>query len=232
MNVNKSQLIQCLKAQSISIGILASDWLKLPDTLATLSAQQHYLLHFDIGDGQFSPFFTVGAIAVKQFPSPFIKDVHLMVKDPFNVAKDCAKAGADIITLQIEQSETLATTIDYLATHYPECLIGLALCPETELVSLIPYLNKIDLIQVLTLDPRTGIKAEQQYIVERIGALIEMLKETGAEKFIAVDGSMNLPLAAQLYPLGIDWVVSGSALFSHDDLQQTLLQWKTAFIHN
>ncbi|WP_104884207.1 ribulose phosphate epimerase [Pasteurella multocida] len=225
MNVDKKQLIQQLKTQPISVGILASDWLKFADTLTTLSRHHLRLLHFDIGDGQFSPFFTVGALAVKQFPAPWIKDVHLMVNDPFNIAKACADAGADIITLQVEQSAMLADTVVYLQENYPHLLIGVTLCPDTELDLLVPYLDKIDLIQVLTLDPRTGIKATTDEVIKRIVRLKSMI-ENRDQKFISVDGSMNLTLASELYPLGIDWVVSGSALFNQADLDSTLSEWK------
>ncbi|MGC6404911.1 ribulose phosphate epimerase [Bisgaard Taxon 45] len=225
MNVNKTQLIQQLKTQPISVGILASDWLTFRDSLTTLSQYHLQLLHFDIGDGQFSPFFTVGALAVKQFPSPWIKDVHLMVNDPFNIAKACADAGADIITLQLEQTDCLAETIGYLQEHYPDLLIGLTLCPDTEIDLLVPYLDKIDLIQVLTLDPRTGIKTTTDEVIKRIVLLNSMI-ENRDQKFISVDGSMNLTLASELYPLGIDWVVSGSALFNQADLDSTLSEWQ------
>lgn len=229
MNVNKQQLIQQLRKQLISVGVLASDWLKFPETLTTLAQHDLHLLHFDIGDGQFSPFFTVGPIAVKQFASPFIKDVHLMVKDPLHVARDCAKAGANIITLQVEQVDTLAETIAYLHENYPDVLIGLTLCPETPLESLQPYLEKVDLIQLLTLDPRTGIKASTDVVIARILALTKMLGSVRDEKLIAVDGSMNLTLATQLYPFDIDWIVSGSALFSQTDLNRTLAEWRAVF---
>ncbi|HAS03800.1 ribulose phosphate epimerase [Pasteurella multocida] len=227
MNVDKKQLIQQLKTQPISVGILASDWLKFADTLTTLSRHHLRLLHFDIGDGQFSPFFTVGALAVKQFPSPWLKDVHLMVNDPFHVAKACADEGADIITLQVEQTDCLTETIGYLQDHYPDLLIGLTLCPDTEIDLLTPYLAQIDLIQILTLDPRTGVKAETDAVIKRIRRISNMLGEHRDQKLISVDGSMNLALASQLFPLGIDWVVSGSALFSQADVDATLSEWKT-----
>ena len=86
----------------------------------------------------------------------------------------------------------------------------------------------MDVIQILTLDPRTGIKAEQADLIKRIQQLSEQLGEQRQHKIISVDGSMNLNLAKALLPLDIDWIVSGSALFAGEQLHDTLSQWTTA----
>ena len=83
MKNEKVRSISELKSQRLSVGILASRWMDFNQTLEILAQHQLHLLHFDIADGQFSPLFTVGAIGIKQFSAPFIKDVHLMVKNPF-----------------------------------------------------------------------------------------------------------------------------------------------------
>lgn len=108
----------------------------------------------------------------------------------------------------MEQTDCLAETIGYLREHYPNLLIGLTLCPDTEIDLLTPYLAQIDLIQILTLDPRTGVKAETDAVIKRITRISNVLGEHRDQKLISVDGSMNLALASQLFPLGIDWVVS------------------------
>ena len=226
-NTDKVRLISRLKSQPISVGILASDWLKLSETLSILSRRQLQLLHFDIADGQFSPLFTVGSIAVKQFAHPFIKDVHLMVKDPFSVAQSCFHAGADIITLQIETDNNLSAVYTWLNAQDHPPLCGISICPETDLSLLQDYLPQVDLIQLLTLDPRTGKKADERTVLERIKQTLEMLGTERPYKLIAVDGSMNLELAKKVNQLDIDWVVSGSALFASPETEQTLIKWQT-----
>lgn len=226
MNAEKGRLISSLKSQPISVGILASNWLKFSNTLEILEKHQINLLHFDIADGRFSPLFTAGSIAVQQFPSTFIKDVHLMVNDQLNVAKKCVAAGANIITLQVENKENLEETLQWLQTQ-DTVLIGLTICPNTPLKLLEPYLAKIDLIQILTLDPRTGKKASLNEITERLSQLHKRLNDLLCEKLISVDGSMTFELASSIKKCGIDWVVSGSTLFSSLDLHKTLVRWKT-----
>lgn len=230
MNAEKVRLISALKSQPISVGILASNWLKFSKTLNVLSQNQLRLLHFDIADGQFSPFFTVGSMAIQQFPNTFIKDVHLMVKDQFNVAKKCVAAGADIMTLQVENTVDLDNTLQWLKTQ-KTILCGLAICPNTPLELLYPYLPDIDLIQILTLDPRTGEKANLDLITERLIQLLNQLHDSGQEKLISIDGSMTFELASHLKKYEIDWVVSGSALFSSDSFEKTLIEWKKMLSH-
>lgn len=229
MKKSKSALIQQLKTQKISVGILASNWLAFTKTLSTLSQNQMQLLHFDLADGQFSPLFTVGANAVKQFPAPFYKDVHLMVQNQAKHAQECIKNGATIVTLQLEGDGNIQQIIEYINAQ-PTVLSGLSICPETDLSELQPYLGQIDLIQILTLDPRTGIKADEFSILTRIKSLINILGEKRQQKILAVDGSMTLTLAQKVKQLGIDWVVSGSALFATEkfateNLENTLQQW-------
>lgn len=228
MKNEKVRSISELKSQRLSVGILASRWIDFKQTLEILAQHQLHLLHFDIADGQFSPLFTVGAIGVKQFSAPFIKDVHLMVKNPFLTARECVEAGADILTLQIESDEDLNPIYDWIRDHSPTTLCGISLCPNTDLNLIFPYLDKVDVIQILTLDPRIGIKAEQADLIKRIQQLSEQLGEQRQHKIISVDGSMNLNLAKLLVPLDIDWIVSGSALFAGEQLHDTLSRWTTA----
>ncbi|MDP8078542.1 ribulose phosphate epimerase [Phocoenobacter skyensis] len=224
--MNKSTLINELKNQSISVGIMASDWLNFRDTLNILLQHNLKLLHFDIADGQFSPMFTFGATVIKPFNSRFLKDVHLMVKDQFTVTKECAKLGANIITLQVETDENLTNIYQWLNKEHPNILCGISICPNTDLELITPYLSQVDVIQVLTLDPRTKAKAETGFVIDRIQLLLDKLGKKRTNKLISVDGSMNLALAEELFKLDIDWVVSGSAIFSQQDINSTLIQWK------
>ncbi|OOF54539.1 ribulose phosphate epimerase [Rodentibacter genomosp. 2] len=230
MTTEKERLISALKLQPISVGILASDWLEFSKNLNVLSQNQLKLLHFDIADGQFSPFFTVGSMAIQQFPKTFIKDVHLMVKDQFSIAQKCVTAGADIITLQIENTIDLEETLRWLKMQ-KTILCGLAICPNTPLESLYPHLPNADLIQILTLDPRTGEKANLDKIAALLIQLFTHLNDSRQEKLVSVDGAMTLELALYLKKYEINWVVSGSALFSSDSFENTVIEWKKMLSH-
>ncbi|WP_279717434.1 ribulose phosphate epimerase [Chelonobacter oris] len=226
-----------MKSQRISVGILAANWLKFEETLSILSNNQINLLHVDIADGQFSPLFTVGSSAIKQLSGNFYKDVHLLVNRQEKHAKQAVKCGADMVTLQLESDRDLHDILAWLNTQYivtnginRPVLSGLSLCPETDLSLLQPYWDRIDLIQLLTLDPRTGVKADEFSILTRIKSVMNMLGEKRAGKIITVDGSMTLDLAIKAKRLGIDRVVSRSVLFADTDLDGTLMRWKTELL--
>ncbi|WP_439242717.1 ribulose phosphate epimerase [Lonepinella sp. BR2474] len=222
--MNRQQRIQALKQQKVSVGILSSDWMKFPETLATLVGHHICLLHFDIADGNWSPLFTVGTMALKPFGEPFLKDVHLMVKDPSTLVQECVALGADIITLQLESKLSLLETAQWIHSQ-TESVVGISLCPDTPLEQLSDYLQWVDLVQLLTLDPRTGVKMNPSQLFERIQQLHLLLDKHHQSKLIAIDGSMTLELATQLQDYDIDWVVSGSAFFKSNDLDMTLKQW-------
>lgn len=233
----KSQLIDLLNLQKLSVGILSANWLALSEALCVLQKNKCEVLHFDVADGQFCPLFTVGAGAIANFPSHFFKDVHLMVKDQLNVAKKAVSQGANLVTLQIEQQQDLMKTLDWLAEQnnvfqdkvYP-VLTGLSICPETPIVGCVEYIDKVDVFQVLTLDPRTGKKYEKEFIKHRIDELCNLLSERRMTKLINVDGSMNLALAQYFSQnTDINWIISGSALFN-GALAENLQEWKTANI--
>ncbi|KAE9531178.1 hypothetical protein A1D25_02240 [Ursidibacter arcticus] len=229
----KNNLINTLKQQYLSVGILSSNWFVFKQQLDILSDKNINILHFDIADGNFSPLFTVGPMAIKQFNDHFFKDVHLMVKDQQTFAKSCVENGANLVTLQVEQQEGLSDTIEwlsqqqnlYLGKNEP-VLIGLSICPKTDINLLSCYVEKVDVFQILTLDPRTGEKYSKEYIENRVSLLNQLLGKDRILKLINIDGSMNLDLAQYLNRnQSIDWFVSGSALFS-EDLHNSLCKWE------
>lgn len=236
--MSKLSLIQQLKQQKLSVGILSANWLQLNEEVTTLLENQINVLHFDIADGQFSSLFTVGAIGIKYFPTHCFKDVHLMVRNQLEVAKAVVANGANLVTLQLEQYHDFALTIEWLAKQkttytnqvYP-VLIGACLCPETPISELEPYLDQIDVIQLLTLDPRSGTKYPSELILDRVIQVEKRLGNRRVEKLINIDGSMTLELA-KYFKQGthhIDWLVSGSALFS-GELKTNLKVWKSSIM--
>ncbi|NMK16419.1 hypothetical protein HG556_08340, partial [Pasteurella multocida] len=131
------------------------------------------------------------------------------------------------ITYHVEQTDCLSETLIYLRVHYLDLLLGLTLCPDTELDLLTPSLAQLDFIQILTLYPLTGVKADTDAVIERITLLSNMLGEHRVQKLISVDGSLNLAMASPLFPFGIYWVVSGSSLSSPADIDSMLSDLKS-----
>ncbi|CAG9295692.1 beta/alpha barrel domain-containing protein [Celerinatantimonas diazotrophica] len=230
----KKQLLQHLKHQSISAAILASGWLELPQTLTKLQQHQVDLLHFDIADGYHWPLFTTSETALKQFDSHVFKDVHLMVRDNFEMAQKSYQSGANAITLQIENAQSLDATLTFLkdktaefqGKSYP-LLIGLAIMPTSDIEVFTRYIDDVDLFTLVTFDLHTGEKLSAIELAKRVQQLVNILGERRKDKMIALDGGINDESLAQLSQLGmdIDWLVAGSGLFRDHRLTERLKTW-------
>lgn len=230
----KHQLLQRLKCQSISAAILASAWLELPRILAKLQRHQVDLLHFDIADGYNWPLFTTSEIALKQFDSHVFKDVHLMVRNNFEMAQKSYQSGANAITLQIENAQSLDATLTFLkdktaefqGKNYP-LLIGLAIMPTSNIEEFTRYIDDVDLFTLVTFDLHTGEKLSAIELAKRVQQLVNILGERRKYKMIALDGGINDESLAQLSQLGmdIDWLVAGSGLFHDHRLTERLKTW-------
>lgn len=231
MKSTKQHIIQQLKKQKLSIGILAADWLSFATILLRL--QQHHLniLHFDIADGHFSPLFSVGTEAIKKFPNTFFKDVHLLAQNQQSLAKQSVENGANAVTLQVESNEDIVSTLQWLNCQYQDnvpILSGISFCPSSSLAQITPYIPLVDIIQILTLDPKTGEKADSVFILERIAQVNKLLGPLRHHKIISVDGSLTLTLAKQFANSNIDWLVSGRAILAYSEgrnLETTLTDW-------
>lgn len=231
--MNRQSLIHELKQQYLSVGILASPWLEFNQTLTILKNHKLNILHFDIADGNFSPLFTVGSIAIKQFSQDYFKDVHLMVNNQQEVVEDCVKNGANIITLQVENRDNLLKMLQWIRSQYNtykgneySVLAGISLFPETELSLLNEYINNVDVIQLLTLNPITGKKFDANFISNRIQELWSIFGNKLDNKIISIDGAMTLEMANYLSKhCKVNWFVSGSALFK-TGLNSNLQEWR------
>lgn len=118
--LNRAECVSLMKRYPLSIGILAGQWLKLGEYLQTLRALEQPVLHLDLMDGHFCPQFTVGPWAITQLPAQIIKDVHLMVDNPWPVVQASVKAGAHCVTLQVENSPHLHHMLHWLGEQNAE----------------------------------------------------------------------------------------------------------------
>lgn len=226
MNSIRQTKIKSLKQYNLSLGILSSSWLQLENTLSVLDAEKLHLLHFDIADGHFCSLFTAGPYALEQFGEGFFKDVHLLVSNPELVVRECLKYKCDILTIQAESDCNLGDIYRTIRNISPDTLNGISFCPNTQLDLLISILEQIDVIQLLTFDPRTQEQLTCQELIDRISELLDILGETRKNKIISIDGKMTYELAQELTKYDIDWVVVGSAIFRSKEFITTLHQWQ------
>lgn len=175
-------------------------------------------LHLDIMDGHFVPNISFGPEVVRTV-RPFFKrtlDVHLMCSKPEILLDPFAKAGADSLTLHVELGTALTQLLWKIRSLGKG--VGLALNPPTNISELKPYLDKIDLLLVMTVNPGFGGQSFIEECVPKIQQAAAWRRELGLKYRIQVDGGINDLTAAECARAGADTFVSGTALFSKRNL--------------
>lgn len=175
------------------------------------------MLHFDVMDGQFVPNITFGmpVLAAVDHCTNLFLDVHLMIAAPLHYVKQFAEAGADLITFHIESSSDPAETI--AAIHDAGVKAGIVLKPGTSWKAAIPYLNQVEVVLVMTVEPGFGGQSFLWDMVEKVKALRQYAQAHQLSYLIEVDGGINAETAPHVIEAGAEILVIGSYLFRQAD---------------
>lgn len=202
----------------ISPSVLASDFANLEAELEKCSNGGAELIHLDVMDGHFVPNISIGAPVIaaldKVCDTPF--DVHLMISDPLFYIDDFIKAGADIITFHIECESDIEKTIDKIVDA--GCKAALAVKPNTPIEAVYPYLDKLSMVLVMTVEPGFG----GQSFMESTMPKIKELRAKCPNIDIQVDGGINAETVKIAGRAGANVFVAGSAVFKSDDPAATI----------
>ena len=205
----------------ISPSILASDYANLEKELDKCASAQ--LIHVDVMDGHFVPNISIGAPVVSSIKKvcniPF--DVHLMISNPLQYVEDFANAGADIICFHTQCDSPIDETVDKIISLGKKA--ALAITPGTDAKAVIPYLDKLDMVLVMTVEPGFG----GQSFMESTMPKIEAIRAIAPDIDIEVDGGINPETVKIAAKAGANVFVAGSAVFKSENPESTINLLKT-----
>jgi len=222
---DRSPLVEELKAASplVSVGVLTADMMDLRGQLKLIEDAGVRMLHFDVMDGQFCPMLTFGPPFVKAIDTPLLKDVHLVIEEPLSQVDAFVAAGADLVTLHVESSRYVHRALQRLGelenVNDPGRGIvrGVALNPGTPVETVRPLLDEIDLVVLVAVNPGWSGQPFASCTSAKLDDLARMFDSVDRDILIAVDGGIKKTNIGAVAGMGVDFIVTGSAVFDGKD---------------
>ena len=208
----------------ISPSILSADFSKLGEEIVALEKAGADYIHIDVMDGHFVPNITIGPEVIKKL-RPVTKltfDVHLMISPVNNFIKDFAEAGADIITFHPEATENMSETINLIKKLGKK--VGVSLKPKSQINLIEKYLNEIDLILIMSVEPGFGGQKFMPEVLDKMKKLRNLVDDKKLNVDIEIDGGINFENSKKAKEFGANILVSGSTVFKehNGDLKKNI----------
>jgi len=206
----------------IAPSILSADFSRLGNEIKAVETAGADWIHADVMDGHFVPNITIGPLIVEAIRrvTALPIDVHLMIENPDNYIPAFAKAGASLISVQVEASRHLNRSVQLIR----ECGArpGVVLNPSTPVQTLEWIIEDVDYVLIMSVNPGFGGQAFIKNSLDKVRTLRQLIQRKNLKTLIEIDGGVNEKTITDIAAAGVDAFVAGSAIFGSRDYQATI----------
>ena len=204
----------------VSPSLLAADFTNLAEEIKRTEVAKADMLHLDVMDGIFvtNLSFGVPVVAALRKITDITFDTHLMTQDPIRLIEKFAKAGSDYITFHYESDSNVKDTIALIKSFGVKA--GISVKPKTDITEIYPYLDDLDLVLIMTVEPGYGGQSFMEDMLPKISALRKEIDNRGLKTIIEIDGGINDKTGKMCVDNGADALVAGTYLYASDEMTE------------
>lgn len=213
----------------LSPSLLSCNFSNIQADLDKLKDTKVKYIHLDIMDGNFVPNISFGFGLIKSIRdgNDFIFDTHLMIDEPIRYLEDFKKSGSDIITVHYEACSNLDETLDKIRDLGLK--VGLTFKPKTKVSEILPYLKKVDLCLVMSVEPGFGGQSFMEDSLDKVSEIRDYIDKNKLNCLIEIDGGVKTHNLKRIVDSGVDIVVSGSDIFTNGEIKDQVSKYYEIF---